>query len=109
MVFDDFTIPEAEEIAFSGDRREAIYEAAETLVTACATDGFTVSFITKDYGFKLPEGDCRLYIEGVEPADVESVLQQIKTPDNRLQVVFFCRTFDNRFDGCSVMRPLELA
>jgi hypothetical protein len=109
VVFDDFTIPEAEEIAFSGDRRQAIYEAAETLVTACATDGFTVSFITKDYGFKLPEGDCRLYIEGVEPADVESVLQQIKTPDNRLQVVFFCRTFDNRFDGCSVMRPLELA
>ena len=109
VVFDDFTMPESESIKFSGDRKEAIYAAAETLVTACATEDFTVSFVTKDYGFRLPEGNCRLYVEGVEPADVENVLQQIQTPDDVVCIVFFCSTFDNRFDGYSVMLPMELA
>lgn len=109
VVFDDFTMPESENIVFSGDRKEAIYAAAETLVTACATEDFTVSFLTADYGFRLPEGNCRLYLQGVEPSQVEDVLQQIKTPDNAIYVVFFCSTFDDRFDGCSVLRPIELA
>ena len=109
VVFDDFTMPDSESIVFSGDRKEAIYAAAETLVTACATEDFTVSFVTRDYGFRLPEGNCRLYVEGVEPAEVEDVLQQIQTPDDAVCIVFFCSTFDNRFDGCSVLRPLELA
>ena len=109
VVFDDFTMPDSEKIVFNGDRKEAIYTAAETLVTACANDGFAVSFITKDYDFRLPEGNCRLYVEGVEASMVEDVLQQIKTPDNAVYLVFFCSTFDNRFDGCSVLRPLELA
>ena len=109
VVFDDFSMPESENIVFSGDRKEAVYAAAQTLVTACATEDFTVSFVTADYGFRLPEGNCRLYVEGVEPSAVEDVLQQIQTPDDRIHIVFFCSTFDNRFDGCSVLRPLELA
>ena len=109
VVFDDFTMPESESIVFTGDRKEAIYDAAETLVTACATEDFTVSFVTTDYGFRLPEGNCRLYVEGVEASMVEDVLEQIQTPDDRIHIVFFCTTFDNRFNGCSVLRPIELA
>ena len=45
----------------------------------------------------------------VEASMVEDVLQQIQTPDDRIHIVFFCSTFDERFDGCSVLRPIELA
>ena len=109
VVFDDFSMPDSENIVFTGDRKEAVYAAAETLVTACAGEDFAVSFVTTDYGFRLPEGNCRLYMEGVEASMVEDVLQQIQTPDDRIHIVFFCSTFDERFDGCSVLRPIELA
>lgn len=109
VVFDDFTMPDTEEIVFSGDRREAIYNAAEILAVACASTDFAVSFVTDDYDFRLPQSNCRLYIENAEPSEVEEILNRIQTPDNKLQVVFFCGTFDNRFDGCSILRPWELA
>ena len=109
VVFDDFTMPDSEEVIFNGDRKEAIYAAAETLVTACATEQFTVSFLTEDYGFRLPEGNCRLYIADAEPSAVEDILEQIQTPNDQLQVVFFCDTFDTRFQNCSVLRPIDLA
>ena len=109
VVFDDFTMPAAEEIVFVGDRKAAIYEAAETLVTACANENFTVSFITDDMDFILPLGNCRLYIENAEGAQVEEILQQLDTPDDTRCVVFFCSNFDDRFQGCGVLRPLELA
>lgn len=109
VVFDDFTMPTTDRIVFTGDRKEAIYNAADTLVTAGSAMNIVVSFITTDYDFRLPTGQCRLYIDNVEPSAVQDVLKQIQTPDNRTQVVFFCGTFDNRFDGCSVMRPIALA
>jgi hypothetical protein len=107
IVFDDFYFPETEEIAFTGDRKEAIYQAAETLAIAGATEDFTVSFVTSDMNFRLPEGNCRLYVHA-EPAEVEDVLAQIQVADKLKQVVFFCNTFDNRFDGYSVIRPYAL-
>ena len=109
VVFEDFMIPDAEAIVFSGDRKEAVYEVAQILVEACATEDFAISFLTSDYGFRLPQGNCRLYLENVEPSAVQDVLDAIDTPDDRLQIVFFCGTFDSRFDGCSVLRPLDLA
>ena len=109
VVFEYFTMPETELIVFNGDRKEAVYAAAETLATASSTINIAVSFITSDYNFRLPDGNCRLYIDQVEPADVEQVLQQVQTPNDQVHVVFFCNTFDNRFNGCSVLRPIELA
>ena len=107
VVFDDFYFPESEDIAFSGDRKETIYRAAETLVVACATEDFTVSFVTADYDFRVPEGKCRLYVNA-EPTEVQDVLAQIQVADKATQVVFFCSTYDDRFDGCSVIRPYAL-
>jgi hypothetical protein len=109
VVFGDFAMPDTEEIVFQGDRKEAIYAAAETLVSACAAEDMAVSFITEDYDFRLPQGNCRLYIENAEPSQVEDILAQIQTPNDRAHVVFFCGTFDDRFDGCSILRPLILA
>lgn len=107
VLLDDFFFPEFEEIDFSGDRIETIYQAAETLVVACATEEFTVSFVTADYDFRVPEGNCRLYVNA-EPTEVQDVLAQIQVADKATQVVFFCNTYDDRFDGCSVIRPYAL-
>ena len=109
VVFDNFTMPETDKIVFNGDRKEAVYAAADTLATASAAIDIVVSFVTADYDFRLPEGNCRLYIENVEASAVQDVLQKLQTPDNSTHVVFFCGTFDNRFDGCSVLRPIALA
>jgi hypothetical protein len=109
VVFDDFTMPTAETISFTGDRKEAIYEAAETLAVACASDDFTVSFVTDDLDFRLPQANCRLYIENAEASQVESILEQLETLDDRRCVVFFCSNYDDRFNACGALRPIELA
>lgn len=109
VVFKDFYVPETNKIVFDADRKEAVEAAAATLVTACATDSFTVSFVGYTLDLRLPEGNCRLYLEQVAAADVEDVLSQVQVADKVLQVVFLAQTHDTRYDVCGTLRPLELA
>ena len=109
VVFQDFYVPESKNIDFSANRKEAVEAAAATLVTACATDNFVVSFLAYRTDLILPEGNCRLYLTGVAAADVEDVLRQTVVEDRLHKVVFFAQTNDTRYDVCGTLRPLELA
>lgn len=109
VVFKDFYVPESTKIVFSADRKQAIEAAAQTLVTACATDSFAVSFVGYTQDLKMPEGNSRLYLENVTAVQVQDVLAQVTVADKLRNVVFFAQTNDTRYDVCGTLRPLELA
>ena len=109
VVFQDFYVPESGKIVFDADRKEAIEAAAATLVTACATDSFTVSFLAYRPDLILPKGNCRLYLADVAAADVADTIAQITVTDTARKVVFFAQTNDTRYDVSGTLRPLELA
>ena len=109
VVFDYFYFPDTKDIVFKGDKDEALATAAKTLVTACATDSFAVSFVGQDTAFPLPEGRSRLYLANVAAVQADTTAQQtgLKTPATHL--VFLTEIHDTRFDTYSVLRPLDAA
>lgn len=109
VVLSDFQFPDTDEIAFSGDKQEALATAAKTLVTTCTTTTFAVSFVGQDAAFALPEGRSRLYLQGVTAAEASSVAQQTGIADPAIHVVFLTEVHDTRFDEFSVLRPLAAA
>ena len=109
VVFSEFRIPNAESIVFKEDKAEAIKKAAQTLVTACSTDSFAVSFMATDSTFPVPDGRTRLYMENVSPKNVGAVAAQFNFPNPQASLVFMCTTNDTRFDEYSVMRPISMA
>lgn len=109
VVFKDFYVPESNKIVFKADRRKAIEAAAQTLVTACTTDNFAVSFVGYIPDLQLPEGNCRLYLENVTAAQVQEILGRVTVSDQLRNVVFLAQTNDTRYDVCGTLRPLELA
>lgn len=111
VVFTEFRFPDTNQIIFDSSlsRSEALAQAAEVLVSSCATEQFAVSFETDDEEFALPEGRTRLYLTGVSAAKVQSVLDQSTVPVKESQLVFITETNDTRFDVGSVIRPLSTA
>lgn len=109
VVFKNFYVPTANEIVYKQDRAEAIKKAAKTLVTACASKDFVVSFISGNAGFPLPEGNCRLYLENVGATQVQDVLQKVQVKDYAINLVFFATSNDTRYEAGGVLRPLEMA
>lgn len=109
VVFKEFYVPESSKIVFNADRRESIEAAAQTLVTACATDSFAVSFVGYIPDLKMPEGNSRLYLENVAAIQVQDILAQVNVSDKLRNVVFFAQTNDTRYDVCGTLRPLDLA
>ena len=108
VAFTNFTIPEDEAIVYPGDRQAALDQAAQTLLDACVKEDFVLSFITEDPGFALPEGNCRLYLENVAAADVQTVISAMD-PSIVERTVFFAHSNDTRYDICGVIRPLNMA
>ncbi len=106
VLFQDFRFPNTDKISFSGDKTAALNQAAQTLVQACASNSFTVSF-GADTGLTLPEGRCRLYLKNVSAADINSVVSQVNVTDAQKRVVFLTDLKDTRFDQYGVLRPLE--
>lgn len=106
VVFGDFRFPNTEKIKFSGDKLQALNEAAETLVRSCATDSFAVSFASSQ--ITLPEGRCRLYMENVAAADIPELVSSLNLTDSSTQLVFLTDTMDTRYTAYSVLRPLEI-
>ena len=105
-VFYDFRFPDTNSIVFKGDKKEALATAANTLVTACATETFAVSFVG-DADFALPEGRSRLYVQDVPAADCESYANKTGLPNPQVNLVFFAESHDTRYDKYSVLRPLS--
>lgn len=108
VVFDYFDFPDTKYMRFDGDKEQALAEAAQTLVTSCATDSFAVSFVQKP-GFALPEGRTRLYITDAVAADAAMLAQQTGLEDPKVRLVFLTQIHDTRFDEYGVLRPLDAA
>lgn len=109
VVFSEFRVPNTDRIVFSEDKTEAIKKAAQTLVTACATDNFAVSFMVSDSTFPMPEGRTRIYMENVGPKNVGAVAALLNFENPQAKLVFMCNTNDTRYDEYSVMRPISMA
>ena len=109
VVFTDFRFPETNNIAFDGDRNEALATAAQKLVTTCAKDNFAVSFATTDISFSLPEGRSRMYLQNVGAKDVVSIVDQVQVTDPLINLVFMVSSNDTRFNDYSVLRPILTA
>lgn len=109
VVFSEFRFPDTNKIAFSGDKESAIASAAQTLVTACATDRFAVSFVGQDAKFPLPEGRTRLYITNADAANAAILAGETGLENTQAQLVFLTEFHDTRFDAYSVLRPLDAA
>jgi len=107
VVFTDFRFPDTEKIKFEGNKDEAIANAASILVEACATERFFVSFQNTNYGFPLPNGNSRLYLEDVVAADIPLVRQQAVTTNPSIQLLFLTEANDTRFNDYCVLRPLS--
>lgn len=109
VVFSDFRFPDTEKVKFSGDKTEAITNAAATLAEACTTERFFVSFQSTDYTFPLPDGNTRLYLQDVAAADIPLVLQQTVAGNPSIQLLFLTEANDTRYNDYCVLRPLENA
>lgn len=109
VVYDDFRFPQTDRIVFSEDKNQAIADAASALVTACATEQFCVSFMSAAPTFPLPQGNCRVYLQGVAAEDADTTAQQVATDNPALHVLFLTTTNDTRFDKYCVLRPLDSA
>ena len=105
VVFDQFVFPDSTKYRFSGEKQEALNQAADKLVDTCATSSFAVSFVSTEY-FQLPEGRSRLYLRDVEPADLGKVSSTVAVPDNTINLVFLTAYHDTRYDTYSVLRPI---
>lgn len=109
VVFDEFRFPDTDKIVFKGDRTEAIAKAASTLVSTCATNTFTLSFVSTKPDFPLPEGRCRLYLKDIAAIDAEATAAATGLAEPAIRLVYLTEVHDTRFDICSVLRPLEAA
>lgn len=109
VVLDDFRFPRTDMIPFILMEDKYLVQAADTIVKACATDSFCVSFVRTNTDLPLPEGRVRLYLEGATILDAPSLLEQSGFADPLPRVVFLTDTGDTRFDEYCVLRPIEMA
>ena len=110
VVLDNFRFPPNPDLyKFDGEREAAIVEAANTIVTACGGNNFTISFVTATANFPLPDGRTRLYLSGVEPKEVAAKASQVTMEDPEIRLVFLASTNDTRFDEYGVLRPMEVS
>ena len=107
VVFSEFRFPDTDKIKYDGNKAEALSNAAATLVEACASERFFVSFQSTDYAFPLPNGSTRLYLQNVPAAEIPLVRQQAVTKQPDIQLLFLTETNDTRYDDYCVLRPLE--
>jgi len=88
--------------------RKALAQAAQTLVTSCTTDTFTVSFVV-DTAFPPPAGRNRLYMQNAEASQAAVLADSTGLEDPSVRVVFLTEFHDTRFDAYGVLRPLSTA
>ena len=107
VVLEDFRFPaETESIRVDGDRQKVLTDTAELLITTCATETFAVSFV-KTEEFTNPEGRSRIYLTGVDAAEIAAAAELSGVADTAVQLVFLTELHDTRFDAYGVLRPLS--
>ena len=109
VVLSDFCFPDTTDIQFSGDKDQALADAANTLATVNASETFCVSFCSTTTNFQLPADErCRLYLVDFTAAEVRSAAESTGLEDPEIRVVFITSHGDTRFNEFSVMRPVSL-
>ncbi|MBE6946712.1 MAG: hypothetical protein E7454_00445 [Ruminococcaceae bacterium] len=107
VVFNDFRFPATDDIRFEGDWEETLRDTAKTLVQACGTESFALSFVG---GITtLPEGRCRVYLENVAAADISQAVSKWELENPTAQLVFLTDLNDTRYDAYGVLRPLPIS
>ena len=109
VMLTNFRFPVSDQYIFDGDKDTALQEAAQKLVSATNASGFTLSFGVDNAAFALPEGRCRIYLEGVDASRAETLASQTTVEDKQIQLVFVAETNDTRFNEYSVLRSLNVA
>lgn len=106
VVLDKFCFPETTQILVNGDKAELLSQAANVLLSACATDSFAVSFV-KTADFTVPEGRSRVYLTGYDASQAAGAAATSGVSDTAVKLVFLTELHDTRFNVYSVLRPLS--
>lgn len=107
VVLDDFCFPQnTTAIRVNGDRAELLTNAANMLLSACATERFALSFV-KTENFTPPTGRSRLYMAGLDAAQAAEAAGNSGVADAAINLVFLTELHDTRFNVYSVLRPLS--
>lgn len=103
----DFQFPLSDGYSYNGDKDADLLSAAQTLLNNCSTTTFTLSFGVSNAAFPLPEGRCRIYLEGVDAANVGAKASQVTFKDPEIRLVFITDANDTRYNDYSVLRPIS--
>lgn len=106
VVFTQFCYPDTDELAFDGDRTQALGDAAAALVENCTGKDLWLSFESGAI-FPLPSGNTRLCMQDVPASQLHEIAAQAVTDDPARQLLFLTTVNDTRFDQYGVLRPLE--
>ena len=106
VVLTDFSFPKTESILVDGDQETFLTNAANVLMTTCATNRFALSF-EKTAAFTMPEGRTRMYLSGLEASQAAEAAANSGIADTAVNLVFVTELHDTRFDIYSVLRPLS--
>lgn len=109
VMLSNFRFPDTDQYIFNGDKVTALQTAAATLVSACSASDFVLSFGVEDPTFPLPDPRCRIYLEGVEPANVGATAAKATMENPEIHMVFIAETGDTRFNDYSVLRSLYIS
>ena len=108
VVFDDFRIPESQNIVYSSEltREEAAAEAASLLKEQLSGDGIRVSFNSSNAG--VAKSSDRVYLVTDNGSEVAGLVENLKDnlDDPAAQIVFLTTSRDTRFEGYGILRPL---
>ena len=109
VVLADFRFPAGEKYSFSGDKEKALIDAANSLISSCGGDTFTLSFSVATPSFALPEGRSRIFLADVSPQDVGAKAAQVSFDDPQVRLVFITNLNDTRFNDYGVLRPISVS
>lgn len=109
VVLADFRFPAGDSYVFNGDKDAAIQQAAATIYSNVADPHFCLSFSVSNPTFVLPQGRCRMYLEGVSAENVGSRTSMLKLEEPQIRLVFVAETNDTRYDAYGVLRPIDSA
>ena len=109
VVFYEFRFPESSNYVFDSEltKPQALAETAATLVSTCTAEGFAVSF-ESDSSFVLPEGQSRLYLDGISAEQAASVASTIPVLDPKANIVFKATSNDTRYNEFSALRVMDV-
>jgi len=108
VVLDKFWIPAGTKVQYTGDGDADLGECATRLLTNVTTNSFTLSFTVTSAAFTLPEGRCRMYLNGIPARDVELTASGATVTDPQIKLVFVADSNDTRYDAYGVLRVIDL-